>query len=104
MDRQVIWTESAWEDLERIAETIAIDSPFYAASFVERIRDKGRRLAVIPEAGAIVPEFDDPLIREVFEKSYRLIYHVGNEVVSVLGLIHGARELLPLWNPEKRHP
>lgn len=104
MDRQVIWTESAWEDMERIADTIAMDSPFYAASFVERIRDKSRRLAIIPEAGAIVPEFNNPQIREVFEKSYRLIYHVGSEAVSVLGLIHGARELLPLWDPQVRLP
>ncbi|MBC8113693.1 MAG: type II toxin-antitoxin system RelE/ParE family toxin [Candidatus Saccharimonas sp.] len=104
MARQVIWTESAWDDLERIADSIAVDSPYYAAAFVQRVRDKARNLVIIPEAGAIVPELDDTQIREVFEKSYRLIYHVGDEAVSVLGLIHGARDLTALWNRDERQP
>ena len=104
MARQVIWTESAWDDLERVADAIALDSPHYAAAFVQRVRDKARNLVIIPEAGAIVPEFDDQQIREVFEKSYRLIYHVGDETVSLLGLIHGARDLPALWDRSERQP
>ena len=104
MARQIIWTESAWDDLERIADSIALDSPYYAATFVQRVRDKARNLPVIPEAGAIVPEFDDVDIREVFEKSYRRIYHIGEETVSVLGLIHGARDLAAKWDSDVRQP
>lgn len=104
MARQVIWTESAWDDLERVADSIAVDSPYYAAALVQRVRDKARNLSIIPEAGAIVPELDDTQIREVFEKSYRLIYHVSDETVSVLGLIHGARDLAALWDRDERRP
>ena len=69
-----------------------------------RIPARRKRLVVIPEVGAVVPEFDDPQIREVFEKSYRLIYHVGDETVSVLGLIHGARDLAAMWDSDERQP
>jgi len=43
-------------------------------------------------------------IREVFEKSYRRIYHIGEETVSVLGLIHGARDLAAKWDSDVRQP
>jgi len=33
MDRKIIWTESAWRDLEEAAEYIAKDSQHYAAAF-----------------------------------------------------------------------
>jgi len=38
MDRQVIWTESVWRDLEEAADYIARDSPYYAAAFVSEAR------------------------------------------------------------------
>jgi plasmid stabilization system protein ParE len=37
MAREVVWTDSAWEDLEAAAEYIARDSEAYAASFVEEM-------------------------------------------------------------------
>jgi hypothetical protein len=39
--RQVAWAETAWRDLERIADYIAEDSPGYAAAFVRRVRILG---------------------------------------------------------------
>ena len=39
MARKVVWTETAWRDLERSAESIAADSPVYAAAFVRRVRE-----------------------------------------------------------------
>ncbi len=38
MARKVVWTDTAWRDLERSADYIAEDSPGYAAPFVRRIR------------------------------------------------------------------
>jgi hypothetical protein len=41
-----------------------------------------------------VPEVADQAVRELFVKSYRLIYEVRTDMVIVLAFVHGAR-LLP---------
>jgi hypothetical protein len=56
------------------------------------------------ERGRIVPEFADPTIRELIVRSYRLIYRVSDEDVSIIGFIHGARDLPTLWQREIRSP
>jgi len=100
--REVAWTETAWRDLERIADYVAEDSPGYAATLVRDVRDLARSLGELTERGRIVPELDDPSVRELIVGSYRLIYEADEESVFILGLIHGARDLEALWGREKR--
>jgi plasmid stabilization system protein ParE len=102
MARRVVWTEIAWSDLEAAADHIAKDSPNYAAAFVREVRDAARSLAYLPERGRVVPEFDDLAIRELFVRSYRLVYQVAKETVRIVGFIHGARDLEALWEREDR--
>jgi len=102
MARKIIWTESAWKDLEGVADYIARDSSHYAAAFVREARDAARTLAYLAERGRVVPEFNDPIIRELFVRSYRLIYQVAEQAVYIVGFIHGARDLLALWEREGR--
>jgi toxin ParE1/3/4 len=102
MARKVTWTESAWIDLEEVADYIAKDSPHYAGAFIREVRDAARSLAYLAERGRIVPEFNDPLIRELIVKSYRLIYKVTEQTTYILGFIHGARDLSALWERERR--
>ena len=54
------------------------------------------------ERGRVVPELDEPTVRELVVGSYRLIYEINEETVYVLGLIHGARDLATLWDKEGR--
>lgn len=54
--QRVIWTETAWIDLENIADHIARDSPYYAASFMREIRDHARSLSRMAMRGHVVPE------------------------------------------------
>jgi hypothetical protein len=64
MARKVVWTETAWRDLERSADYIAEDSPGYAAAFVERVREQARSLDELTHRGRVVPEFGEPTVRE----------------------------------------
>jgi len=91
MARKVTWTESAWIDLEEVANCIAKGSPHYADAFIREVRDASRSLAFWVERGRIVPEFNNPRIRELIVKSYRLIYQVTEKTTYILGFIHGAR-------------
>ena len=102
MARRVIWSELARSDLGATADYIATDSPRYAAAFVREVRDAARSLRRFAERGRIVPEFDDPRLRELLVRSYRLIYRVAPEAVYIVAFVHGARDLELLWRREQR--
>ena len=102
MARQVVWTETAWRDLEHTADYIAEDSPGYAAAFVQRIRDHAHSLDELAFRGRMVPELGVPTVRELLVGNYRLLYEVREASIYILGLIHGARDLAALWEREGR--
>lgn len=87
----VKWTDPAKLDLRDIHDYIARDSKYYAQKVSQDIVDKSEKLKYFSEIGRIVPEIDDPNIREIFIYSYRLIYEVLPNGVQVLALIHGKR-------------
>lgn len=102
MARKVIWSHEATTDLESLAEYIARDSAFYAASFIQEIRDASRSLNEFSERGRIIPELGNPNIRELFIREYRLLYSIEESRIVILELIHGERDLKRLWEKEKR--
>jgi len=93
MAYRVIWSPRAVEDLEAIAQYIAVDSTVYAAAVVKRILNTARRLSQFPLSGRIVLELADDNIREWFAYSYRVIYQVENRVVTIATVVHGKRLL-----------
>ncbi len=102
MDRKVIWSYEATDDLDALAEYIARDSSFYAAAFIQQVLDISRSLNIFSERGRIVPELGNPDIRELLIREYRLIYNIKQSRVVILALVHGARDLKALWEKEKR--
>ncbi len=90
------WTEEAAEDIVSIAEFINRDSEFYAKAVVQKIVDKIVQIPNAPEIGRQVPEIDDKHIRERFVYGYRLIYRLTDEVIWMVGIIHGAQMLEPV--------
>lgn len=102
MAREIRWTTSASSDVEGIADYIARDSGSYAAVLVTGIRDAARTLDTLPDLGRVVPELENPNIRELIVGSYRLIYRTDPEAVYILAVIHGARDLGSLWEREGR--
>ena len=102
MVRKIIWSFEATNDLKAIADYIAKDSPFYAAAFVQEIRDASRSLKEFSERGRVVPELSSARVRELIIKGYRLIYGIEESHVVILGIIHGKRDLKRLWEKEQR--
>lgn len=92
---KVLWTHNAVGHLTTIYEHIAHDSSRYARRMVDRITSRSQQFAAFPRSGQMVPEYQDPDIREVIEGPYRVIYSVGVECVRVLAVIHGAQILPP---------
>jgi addiction module RelE/StbE family toxin len=102
MARKVIWAYAAEEDLDAAAAYIHKDSPAYAASFIEKALEAGFSLDEFAERGRIVPEIRDSNIREIFIYSYRLIYRVEDDRISILALIHGRRDFQTAWDEKSR--
>ena len=95
MDREVVWSVWAGDDLVSVAEYISRDSESYAATVVRELVAAARSLRVLADRGRQVPEYDDPSVRELIVRKYRLVYRVQPERVEVLRIIHGAREMPP---------
>ena len=96
MDYQVVWSPEAVADVEAIASYIARDSAAYAQAVVEKILETARQVRVFPFLGRMVPELAQDTIRERFVYSYRLIYRIQNDTITIAAVIHGRRLLRPI--------
>ena len=88
----VEWSGPAKRDLKQIYDYIAHDSKHYAKKVVRNIVDKTETLEPFPKAGRMVPEINDPNVREIFVYSYRLIYEVRPSKVEILAIVHGRQD------------
>jgi toxin ParE1/3/4 len=92
--RQIFWTVQAQADLAAIHAFISQDSARYADVTVRQLIAAVDQLVTFPESGRAVPEFDDPDVREIVRRTYRVVYRlVGFEHVHILTIHHGARQL-----------
>jgi toxin ParE1/3/4 len=90
--RIVLWTEQARADLAAIRAFISQDSPHFASVIVSRLIAATERLVPFPESGRAVPEFDDPMVREVVQRPYRIVYRiVGVDELHVLTVHHASQ-------------
>ena len=78
MDYQIILSLRARADLLDTVRYISFDAPDRAARFGRLLISKTRILAQFPELGRIVPEFQNPAIREIIIRSYRVVYRVNH--------------------------
>ena len=91
---KINWTPQSKNDLISIAEFIAQDSRKYAKIQVKRIRERVKQLAKFPSSGRIVPELENPRIREIIVGNYRIIYLLATDKrIDVLTIYHSARIL-----------
>lgn len=88
----VVWTDSARDQLQGIYNYIAHISDGYARKTMDRITRASERIASFPLSGRIVAEFEDPHIREITERPYRIIYCIRPDRIDVLAVMHGAQD------------
>lgn len=94
MAYRVDWSPRALTDVEEIAHFIEKDSPLYAQAVVTKIIRSTAKLSDFPQVGRIVPELNQADFRELFVYSYRVIYRVSVNTVTVVAVIHGKRLLV----------
>ena len=89
---KVNWTEAARAQLRDIRGFVAGSSPQYATKMVDRLTRRSQQIAKFPRSGRIVPEANDVNIREVLEGPYRIIYHILEDEIDIIAVVHGARQ------------
>lgn len=90
---EIKWTPNALEELDDIANYISKDSPNYAQILVKEIYELISYLEEFPKFGRKVPEYNDPNLREVLYKNYRIIYLIKQDHLEIISIIHGSRNL-----------
>ena len=98
--RRVVWTGQAQSALDEILSYIAQDSLSGARGLLEEALGMAESLSTLSERGRIVPELEDPSIREVLIGKYRLLYEVKPMEVAILAILHGARDFATAWESE----
>ncbi|MCW4629986.1 MULTISPECIES: type II toxin-antitoxin system RelE/ParE family toxin [Marinomonas] len=90
---QIIWTEPALNNLNDIAEYIAVSNPYAARQLVENVFSKVQRLEQFPDSGRIPEEISTLNYREVVVNPCRVFYKVDNDSVYILHLLRQERDL-----------
>ena len=90
---EVIWTEPALQELDAIAEYIALDNPAAANDLVKAVFDKTERLENFPKSGRIPLELPDSVYREVVVPPCRIFYREDEQWVLVLFVMREERQL-----------
>lgn len=90
---EVIWTEPALQELDAIAEYIALDNPAAANHLVEEFFGKTERLEDFPQSGRIPPELPNSVYREVVVPPCRIFYREENRRLLILYVMREERQL-----------
>lgn len=96
---RLLFTASAFNDLADIqAYYLEQGVPTIGDKFVTEIIVHAEVLEDHPEIGRIVPEFDEPKIRELIHPPFRIVYWLDNQTIHVIRIWRSER-LLQLPDP-----
>ena len=90
---RIVWSEPALDDLDEIAEYIALDNLQEAKGLVQRTFETVDRLKDFPESGRRPPELARTKYREVISGPCRVFYRVDDSRVLILHVLRSEREL-----------
>jgi len=90
---QVIWTEPALQDLNEIAEYIALDKISAANKLVEKVFSTTERLEQFPKSGRKPPEINNSRYLEIIVNPCRIFYRIEKEKIYILYVMRSERKL-----------
>ena len=90
---EVVWTSPALDDLNDIAEYIALSNIPAARKLVHKVFDKISRLESHPESGKRPKELVNLNYREINVNPCRIFYKVESDKVFILHVFRQERDL-----------
>ena len=94
-------TAEAEADLEQIAAHIGEQSPRSALKLVRALRAKCESLLDVPRGYPLVPRYEHLGIRRRPFGRFLIFYRVDADAISVIHILHGARDYESLLFPEE---
>ena len=90
---EIIWTEPALNNLDDIAEYIAINNILAAKKLVVKVFSVVDRLESFPESGRIPDEIPEFNYREVVVNPCRVLYKYEQGIVYILHVLRQERDI-----------
>ena len=90
---QIIWSEPALNDLDEIAEYIALDKPNAAKKLVANVFTKVERLENFPKSGRKLPELNESRYRKVVFPPCRAFYRIEDETIYIIYVLRNDKRL-----------
>jgi plasmid stabilization system protein ParE len=89
---QVIWAEPALQDLDAIADYIALDDPTAATRLVRKVFEKVDQLIEFPETGTRPKELKGTPYRKLTVIPILIYYKIEGRKVIVVHVVRGERK------------
>ena len=93
MDFPIRWSPKAASHFEQICEYISQDSETYASIFAKKLLSIIEDILPFPRIGRIVPEYNNPNLRERIHGNYRIVYRLKDGIIEIAAICHGAQLL-----------
>ncbi len=91
----ITFAESALRDLEDVQAWYTEQGvPGVGTRLVEEVFQRVQALADHPDMGRVVPEFEQPLLRELIHPPFRIVYRRDPRRVRIVRVWRGERLLL----------
>ena len=90
---KIEWTDEAVYWLREIHDYIALENKSVAKRISKEILNKVQIIATFPQIGYVYNNEKDEEIRILLYGHYRIAYLVEEEIISILGVFHGALEI-----------
>jgi plasmid stabilization system protein ParE len=92
---RVFWSYVAVGNLIENSRYIAKENPDAARAVISDIYEAGNRIKELPDRGRIVPEIGKSNVKEIFCRSYRIIYKIEARKITILTVRHMRQHLKP---------
>ncbi len=96
---KVIWADPAIQDLDAIADYIALEKPAAARQLVQQVFAAVRMLQKFPRMGSVPAELGGLPYRQLIVSPCRIFYRIEKKVIYVVHILRGEqlvrRELFP---------
>lgn len=90
---QIIWTEPALQDLNEIAEYIALDNISAANKLVQKVFSSVERLEQFPKSGHKPLELNNSRYLEIIVNPCRIFYRIEEDKIYILYVMRSERKL-----------
>jgi toxin ParE1/3/4 len=98
---RLIWTEPALQDLEQIADYIALDNAAAAKRLVRKVFAKADLLQNFPEMGSTPHDLPESRYRHLVVRPLRIFYRVDGDLVFIVYVMR-SEQLLREFDLEER--